>query len=420
MLRKSYLSIQPKRIKNTGIFFLFANTIICTLIFSLVTMTAYAQGYYYGLTNSYSQPTTANYNATNSYYNSYTASPYLYSTNSNYQPTYSASSYYSPSNSTVSSSQPSYYSNTYSYSPNYAAATQGSYYTGNSTPSNTYSTGYTSQSSFYNPTNYGTSGGNYYSPSTSTSTYGSAAQGFYIPSAGYTGATGSLYTAPYTSNTSSYYTPATSTYTPATSTNSYYNNTYYRTAGSNTYYPAAQTYSPAATGYAYTTNATTVPGDVSGLYQGNWARNYSSTGAQTVGRTSNGGSMRSLYDIVRSSNSTSTTAGTCGGGGGGGNGNGGGLLPITVELTQSAASVNGSVTFFAENSTAKTIPVSGTIENGTVLNLSGTTAGDIADPALYGIKITATVKTNALQGAYTLTNTVTNTNIELGTFTANR
>ena len=159
------------------------------------------------------------------------------------------------------------------------------------------------------------------------------------------------------------------------------------TAGSNTYYPAAQTYSPAATGYTYTTNATTIPGDVSGLYQGNWARNYSSTGAQTVGRTSNGGSMmRSLYDIVRSSNSTSTTAGTCGGGGGSGNGSGGGLLPITLDLTQAAASVNGAVTFFAENNTAKTIPVSGTIENGNVLNLSGTTAGDIADPALYGYK----------------------------------
>jgi hypothetical protein len=419
MLRKFYLSIQPKRIKKVGIFSLLANTFMFTLIFSLAAMTVYAQGYYYpNSASSYSY-------SPNSYFQpSYSTPSYStpsYSTPSYSTPSYSTPSYSTPSYSTPSYSQPSYYLNTSGYSTNYATPAQGYYYNGNSNPSNTNSTGYTTQSSFYNPTSYGTlnsnptsygtSSSSYYSPST----YSTATQGYYNPATSYnTGATSS--TTPYASNSSSYY-------APATATTSYYNNPYYRTAGSSTYYPTAQTYYPAATGYTtgYTTNATITPTDASGEYQGTWARNYSSTGAQTVGRTSNGGSMRSLYDIVRSSNSTSTTATTCGGmGSGSGNGGGGAFLPITLDLTQTAAAVNGAVTFFAEDNAAKTIPVTGTIDSSGVLNLIGTTTGDVADPASYGLKITATVKTSALKGAYTLTNSITDANIELGTFSASR
>ncbi|MEW6382131.1 MAG: hypothetical protein AB1611_21355 [bacterium] len=382
MLNKPYLSVQPKGKDNIRVFRLFVNTLVLALIFGTTVRIEYAHGYYGVPGNSYYQPSASGYYNTGNTYsgNTYTGYPYSYNSNS-----------YTPS---------SYYSNTSAYS---TASPQSYYYQSGYSPSS--ATAYTTpQSSFYYPNSYAAQ--STYSPYTSYTS--SAAQGYYAGgSSGYYAASNnSYYAGSYApaANGTSYYYPAGATYSPSAAT------TYYRgpysTAGSTTYYPAAQTYYPAAAGY--TTAAVT---DITGSYQGRWVRNYSSTGAPTSGRTTNTGSMRS------SNGTTSATAGTCGGGGGG---NGTGFQPITLELTQVAAAVNGTVTFFSDNSVVKTIPVNGTLESGGILNLNGTTAGSVSDPILYGIKITATVQGTSLQGAYTLTNTATGTNIELGTFSASK
>ena len=88
---------------------------------------------------------------------------------------------------------------------------------------------------------------------------------------------------------------------------------------------------------------------------------------------------------------------------------------IKIELAQNGASVNGTVTFF-ENTVINQIPVSGNLIDG-VLDLYGTT-GAATNP--YGLQVTATVEDTTIEGAYTLTNTATNANIEVGTFSVER
>lgn len=387
MLNKPYLSVQPERMDKIWIFQFLINILILAFLIGTTVRIEYAHGYYGVLGNSYYQPTTSGYyNAGNTYSNTYTGS----NTYAGYPYSYGSTSY-APS---------SYVFNASGYTPNNNTASAQSYYYGsNTSPSGT--TGYTAQSSFYYPNNYAAQGT--YSPYTS-----STAQGYYSGgSSGYAASNNFSYAGSYApaSTSASYYYPAGTAYSPSTAS------TYYRgpytTAGSNTYYPAAQTYYPAAAGY--TAAAVT---DITGSYQGRWVRNYSSTGAPISGRTTNsGGTMRS------SNGTASSTYGSCGGGGGT---NGSGFQPITLELTQVAAAVNGVVTFFSDNTVVKTIPVNGTLESAGVLSLNGTTAGSVADPILYGIKVTATVQGTSLQGAYTLINTATNTNIELGTFTASK
>jgi len=278
------------------------------------------------------------------------------------------------------------------------------------------SSGYSAQNSLLYPNTFGSTTQNIYYPSTSTGSY-------YNTQNAYTAAQNSYYSpgaagaaSPYT--TQSAYSTQGSFYYPSSGfaqTNSYntantYNaaNSYYPTSNTynpygTSYYSNATTYSPSAGGYVINSTSS-----ITGTWIGTWVRNFSSTGAPTSQSGSNSSSSHNMNSSSSNSNSSMSGSSTRFS-----------AEDIKIELAQSTSSVNGTVTFF-EDTVINAIPVSGTLING-VLDLYGTT-GTAADP--YGLQITAnidvTVEDANIQGAYTLTNTITNTNIELGTFTVER
>ena len=300
-------------------------------------------------------------------------------------------------------------SNDYFSSSSYALPTLNSYY---SYPG---ASSYSAQNSLYYPNAFGYTAQNLYYPSASSGSYYNT-QNAYTQQNSYTAGQNSFY---YPGAASSY--PAQSAYSAQ---GSYYypnsgfaqTNTYYNAA--NTYYPSANPYNPYGTGYysnattyypssgGYVINSTT---NITGTWVGTWVRNFSSTGAPTAQSRSGNSTSHSMNSTGDSTTNTSHS--------GSSSSTKFSAEDIKIELAQNTSSVNGTVTFF-ENTVINAIPVSGTLING-VLDLYGTT-GAATNP--YGLQITANidVENATIQGAYTLTNAMTNTNIELGTFTVER